>query len=181
MAKRKRTFKTPVQQEYYKQRKRIQNYISKQKKKGVFIQKDILPSIPRHITQASIERLKGLTPQRLREFSIESNPEHNQGLTNRFSKTIMRNFKYQLLKYPTGRYLIGKIEELERQYGTDAVATMFDDASFVMGSFAPEIGYDYIKAQEWFDSLLEFMPDMGEFEKQLLMSEVEYEMWHYME
>lgn len=62
MAKRKRT---QVENEYSKQRKRIQSFIRKHEKEGFYFEENILPSIPKKITKASVSRLKKITPQKL--------------------------------------------------------------------------------------------------------------------
>lgn len=53
--------------EYRKQRKRIQNLINRAAKQGEYIPEDVLPAIPKNITQASVNRLKKLTPKKLHE------------------------------------------------------------------------------------------------------------------
>lgn len=53
--------------EYRKQRKRIQNFIYRAAKRGEYIPADVLPDIPKNITQASVNRLKKLTAKKLHE------------------------------------------------------------------------------------------------------------------
>lgn len=53
--------------EYRKQRKRIQNFINRAAKRGEYIPADVLPDIPKNITQASVNRLKKLTAKKLHE------------------------------------------------------------------------------------------------------------------
>ena len=67
MAKRKVKKKalTPTQSAYRKQRKRIQNFISRASKRGYIFPENILPPIPKRITIASVSRLAKLTPERL--------------------------------------------------------------------------------------------------------------------
>ena len=60
MAKRKLT---PIQQQYRKERRRIQNAMNRLKKKGYVLPEDLLPSIPKKVTQASINRLKKITSE----------------------------------------------------------------------------------------------------------------------
>lgn len=56
-------------QEYMKERKRIQQAISLQKKSGYIIPENLLPDIPKRITKASINRLKKITPKTIRSKS----------------------------------------------------------------------------------------------------------------
>lgn len=60
MAKRKLT---PIQQQYRKERRRIQGAMKRLEKQGYVIPEDLLPSIPKKITQASINRLKKITSE----------------------------------------------------------------------------------------------------------------------
>lgn len=60
MAKRKLT---PIQQQYRKERRRIQNAMNRLDKQGYVLPEDLLPSIPKKVTQASINRLKKITSE----------------------------------------------------------------------------------------------------------------------
>lgn len=50
-------------QEYMKERRRIQQAISREKKSGYIVPESLLPDIPKRITKASINRLKKITPK----------------------------------------------------------------------------------------------------------------------
>ena len=56
-------------QEYMKERKRIQQAISRVKKSGYIPPENLLPDIPKRITKASINRLKKITPKMIRSKS----------------------------------------------------------------------------------------------------------------
>lgn len=56
-------------QEYMKERRRIQQAISQQKKSGYIIPENLLPDIPKRITKASVNRLKKITPKTIRSKS----------------------------------------------------------------------------------------------------------------
>lgn len=60
MAKRKLT---PIQQQYRKERRRIQNVMNRLEKQGYVLPEDLLPSMPKKVTQASINRLKKITSE----------------------------------------------------------------------------------------------------------------------
>lgn len=60
MAKRKLT---PIQQQYRKERRRVQNAMNRLEKQGYVLPEDLLPSIPKKVTQASINRLKKITSE----------------------------------------------------------------------------------------------------------------------
>ena len=63
MAKRKKRKLTPIQQQYRKERRRIQNAMNRLEKQGYVLPEDLLPSIPKRVTQASINRLKKITSE----------------------------------------------------------------------------------------------------------------------
>lgn len=56
-------------QEYMKERKRIQQAISREKKSGYIVPENLLPDIPKRITKESINRLKKITPKTIRSKS----------------------------------------------------------------------------------------------------------------
>lgn len=56
-------------QEYMKERRRIQQAISREKKSGYIPPENLLPDIPKRITKASINRLKKITPKTIRSKS----------------------------------------------------------------------------------------------------------------
>lgn len=58
-----------IKQEYMKERRRIQQAISQQKKGGYIVPENLLPHIPKRITKASINRLKKITPKTIRSKS----------------------------------------------------------------------------------------------------------------
>ena len=51
--------------EYRKQRRRIQSFVRKAKKRGYIFSENIIPAIPKKITAASIRRLENITPEKL--------------------------------------------------------------------------------------------------------------------
>ena len=61
---------TPLQQEYKKQRKRIQQFIRRAEKRGYQFEPNVLPQKPKRITAQSVERLKKLTPEKLYKKSV---------------------------------------------------------------------------------------------------------------
>lgn len=67
MAKRKLT---PFQQQYRKERRRIQNTIKRLEKQGYVLPDDLLPSAPKKVTQASINRLKKITTEAIYKKSV---------------------------------------------------------------------------------------------------------------
>lgn len=57
--------KSPVEQEYNKQLKRVKSFIRRAEKKGFVFSENVIPSRPKRITQASVRKLEKLTPNKL--------------------------------------------------------------------------------------------------------------------
>lgn len=58
-----------IQDEYRKERKRIQGYVNRMKRKGYVFEDAILPPIPKRITAGSVRRLSAITPEKIRSRS----------------------------------------------------------------------------------------------------------------
>lgn len=72
MARRKLT---SVQQQYKKERKRIQSAMRRLEKQGYVLPDDLLPSTPKKVTQASINRLKKITTEVIYKKSVRLDVE----------------------------------------------------------------------------------------------------------
>lgn len=55
--------KSEIQEEYRKERNRIQRFIKRAEKRGYVFENNILPKIPKRITKSSVARLKKLKPE----------------------------------------------------------------------------------------------------------------------
>lgn len=71
----RKTKKSEIRQSYMKERKRIQNILSRLKKEGYVPTRDILPPIPKKVTEGSIRRLQKITPSKVRQNSVYLNRE----------------------------------------------------------------------------------------------------------
>lgn len=61
---------TPNQQAYEKERKRIQQFVRRAKKRGYFFPDDIVPSRPKTVRKRDIERVKRLKPETLYKRAV---------------------------------------------------------------------------------------------------------------
>lgn len=66
----KKVNKSSIEQEYNKQVKRIKSFISRAEKRGYMFEETVIPVKPKRVTQASIRKLKKLTPERLHKKSV---------------------------------------------------------------------------------------------------------------
>lgn len=72
-----------IRQRYMKERRRIQRFLRGAKKRGFEFQKDILPNIPKKITEGSIRRLQKLTPKTMYEKAEYVDPYSGQVVSGR--------------------------------------------------------------------------------------------------
>lgn len=68
MAKRRK--QTPAERAYYKQVKRIKQFIRRAEKRGYQFSEDVLPQKPKRITQASVRKLAKLTPEKMYQKAV---------------------------------------------------------------------------------------------------------------
>lgn len=117
-------------QEYRKQRKRIQSTINRLRKEGYFPAINILPDIPKKITQGSVRRLQkidieyiykksvfldvetgelieGRKPKRKRKAKEKTNTKNKNEKTDQqkeryadFTDMVIREYKLQISKFP---------------------------------------------------------------------------------
>lgn len=90
MANRKRRKITETRKEYNKQRKRIQNFLSRARKKGFIFEENVLPEIPKRVTKASVRRLAKLTPQELYKKAVYVSRETGEIETPEEHKKLVR-------------------------------------------------------------------------------------------
>lgn len=88
MAKRRKI--TETRKEYNKQRKRIQNFISRARKKGFIFEENILPPIPKRVTKSSVSRLAKLTSQELYKKAVYVSRETGEIETPEEHKKLVR-------------------------------------------------------------------------------------------
>lgn len=98
-------------QEYMKERRRIQQAISREKKSGYIVPESLLPDIPKRITKASINRLKKITPK-----TIRSKSELVDFTTGEIITKESSNYKKSVIK--TNKELV-KLARQKQKKGTN--------------------------------------------------------------
>ena len=89
MAKRKSKL-TPIQQEYRRERQRIQRQINRMTNRAYDVP-DLLPKIPKKITEASVRRLKKITTEKLYKESRFIDIETGEILTSKEGQELERS------------------------------------------------------------------------------------------
>lgn len=72
--------KSPIRKEYEKERRRIQNYISRKRREGYIVDYDV-PPIPKRVTRKAVNELKAKTAQKLKESMVWLDRETGEILT----------------------------------------------------------------------------------------------------
>lgn len=88
-----------LKKEYMKERKRIQSYLSKQRKFGLEFSKNILPKIPKRITEGSIRRLQKITPQKIQEQAVFVDKDTGEVIEGKIAKKYAKGFNKQHQEY----------------------------------------------------------------------------------
>ena len=131
--------------EYRKQRKRIQSTISRLKKSGYFPAINILPDIPKRITQSSVRRLQKIDIEYIYKKSVHLDIETGELLEGRqpkskrkqkkrtdkqkeryvdFTDMVIREYKNQISRFPAkvAEIIFRKLDEAIQKSGKDNVA-----------------------------------------------------------
>lgn len=82
--------KNDLLREYRKERKRVRDLVNRMKKRGYIDLDDVIPPIPKRITQGSIRRLKELTPRKLQEKARYVEPETGEVVSGRKGRLLER-------------------------------------------------------------------------------------------
>ena len=95
-----------LKKEYMKERKRIQSYLSKQRKFGLEFSKNILPKIPKRITEGSIRRLQKITPQKIQQQAVFVDKDTGELIEGKIAKKYAKEFNNQQKYYPNKSEII---------------------------------------------------------------------------
>ncbi len=151
MAKRKK--KTPLQQEYAKQRKRIKQFIKRAEKRGYYFEDGVIPQVPKIITEASVRRLKKLTPNVLySKAEYASEETYGEIISGAQGRKIEKARQKQLKSKNVSRETF---LHYPMRVNTDLDfwdRTILDDFRFNLDSLKNGEAYPLLKA--WFNALI---------------------------
>ena len=146
-----------IKQQYYQQRKRIERYYRKYEQQGYERTEKAIPSIPKRITEASVRRLKGYTPEKMQknlispfyynEYYVGKPSKHNI-ITTLYEEKHKTDFSYDYQKlfhtnYPT------KISDKVRPKVYDLKPPKFDYESY--RQIEEEIEYELSLKQKFYE------------------------------
>lgn len=125
--KRSKYVSEQIKKEYKRQRSRIQNFIRNASKRGYQFQENVLPKIPKTVTQQSINRLQKITPATLyekarvyfneTEFYTGTEYRHIENVVRGRKASETRHYnKYDIKKQRTSDYeVIRRVEQLVKE------------------------------------------------------------------
>lgn len=203
MKKKKRISET--RKEYNRQRKRIQNFISRNKKRGFLFDENILPKIPKRVTKASVNRLKKLTPEKLyskaRYLDTETG-EVTKGLQARkelrrksrektrarkqrddtiaFEDIVISNTLARVSQFRSELVPVFEnwMDRLIQDNGRLEVAKMLQKGASEGKIVDFKVMYSETEMYKYFSDMLDFLPDQGDMYKEQvleILQEEEYE------
>ena len=147
MVKRKRLKITETRKEYNKQRKRIQNFLSRARKKGFIFEENVLPEIPKRVTKASVRRLAKLTSQELYKKAVYVSRETGEIETPEEHKKLVQQKKSSYPKPETTQ---------KRKNKTNTDTLFFTRAVIQTFLYTLETcrgGKAYLLLSQWFSKL----------------------------
>lgn len=170
MAKRKK--QTAAQRAYNKERNRIKRFIKSAEKRGYEIDSNVLPEPPKRITQASVRRLKKITPDTLYNKARYIDRDTGEVLSGKagrnlerqkaaqkaaqtrkrkkkeppvdISDVIIQNFINYMTGFPTriSQPILEWLRMTITKYGKQAVAYMLENNNVELSDYLNRTGYD---------------------------------------
>lgn len=195
---------TAIRNEYFKQRRRIQNLASSYRRKGYDVQFEI-PTIPKRITAASVRRLKKITVETIRQRTFGIDYETGEQisyykaqlqlrklraaersaqkiLTERqverlkASTVIINSFRYLISKYPPSAFLLASrwLDAQIRENGEEEVSRMLQRGSDAGLWIEPREAYKAENVKMMINGMMDFI-GLDMQEKQVFMDSIDEE------
>ena len=191
-----------TRKEYNRIRKNLRNRLYRARKKGIDTSNIKLPPIPKKITPGSIRKLEKKTKSAEKEIikkkkRLKPTPKKPQTKKNQkkkgkttkpdqskgqgktmpadvFSGMVIENFLNSLLIYSDRAQSIMKswLNNLRAKRGDDAVAEMLEEGGSHGVIFTWEMSYDDNLRVEFISRMLEYLPDIGDMEKEDIIESV---------
>lgn len=191
MAKKK---PTKLQAEYKRVRRNLQNKISRYKKQDIFLKEDI-PAIPKKITKKAIKALEDISKNFLKKAEyidfetgevIEASDkkaikQHKKEITDYIkipseADMVIANYlallkqAFPSLAYPILSSLVNKLID---KRGKESVAQMLQDSAQEGVIVNYKVAYSKDKMLNYVSETLDFLPDIGQIEKEDILESLE--------
>lgn len=193
-----------IRNEYFKQRRRIQNLMSSYRRKGYDVQFEI-PAIPKHITSGSVRRLKKITTETVRQRTFGVDYEAGEQISYykaqaqlrklrkiersaqkiiaerqmerlRASTVIINSFRYLISKYPPSAFLLASrwLDAQIRENGEEEVSRMLQRGSDTGLWIEPREAYKAENVKMMLNGMMDFI-GLDAQEKQVFMDSIDDE------
>ena len=185
---------TPMQSAYKKEMQRLKRAIRREyKKTGIELDSDLIPEMPKRITQKQLQKIKSIKPKDLRRKSEYVDYETGEILTyeevkdywqneqryippNRldFSDTVISGFMDSISQYNDAfqNKMRGWINGLINQYGKDAVSNMLMEGTEAGVIVTNKTAYSDVAYSEYITEMLEYL-DMDYRTREDILGEIE--------
>ena len=183
---------------YMRARQRVEDIVTKLEKKGYFFNEDVLPQIPKKITNASIHKLENITLKQVYNKAnlVLEGGEYKRGkqairLELETKKEIKRQYVMEKVRYyetiydnfingirkvpsPVFKALTNILERFEQQVGKERVAMALEEMPETFHSVLAQHRYDSeASVSDFTTKLLAYVPDLGRLEMEQLSEVIE--------
>lgn len=171
MARRIKGSNPAVVDEYRRQRRRVQSLVRRAEKRGYKIDENIIPDIPKNVTEASVRRLSRITPTKLYEKSTHlawtgetmeeiSGTEYRRqerrksatlGAMRREQKKWDREHPSPIYRFPSQSEYPMTDEEYDEYYGSEERHTYHNDEPPVLNEQPESVQEEMVEriAEQW--------------------------------
>lgn len=136
MAKKKLT---PLQREYGKQRKRIQQAIKRAEKRGYILEKEILPQIPKKITTQSVKRLSKIDTNKIYENSVKLDTETGEITPGKVARKQERSEAAKKAARTRKEVRYNPVKQEPEQYELPSYTSFPSEADIVIQNFKADV------------------------------------------
>lgn len=112
----KRRSKTPVENEYAKQLRRIKRFIKRAENRGFQFDESVIPKKPKRVTQASVRKLQRITPEKIYKKGVYAGEDTfgeiikaDRYLKQRKKPKEVKTKKYKPLNISTDLHLFSRV------------------------------------------------------------------------
>lgn len=183
---------TPMQELFRHEQQRLRRAIARElRTTGVELDRNLIPEMPKRVTQKQLENIKGIRPRDLRYETTYYDPEDLDRQINyqeakriwqeeqrqvemipqiHYESSAIDNYLSQLEGFNTGfqAHMKSWLSGLVKEKGVDAVAEMLQKGAENGVTVTPVIAYDASKRAEYMADMLNYLPLTSEQKAQAL-------------
>lgn len=187
-----------VYSKYMRERQRVQDIVKKLESKGYYFNEDVLPQVPKKITQASVRKLEKITLKHVYNKAniVFEGGDYKRGreairLELNTKKEIKRQYVMERVHYyetiydnfingirrtpsPVFKALSNIMEQFEAQLGKERVAMALEEMPESFHQILAQHRYDSeASVSDFTTRLLAYVPELGRLEREQLAEVIE--------